>query len=499
MGQTTGAAASGPFSPGCPTQLIPLEASMEVLRARLLRQLPAVDEVLHAPELAPLLARLSPARGTETIRRVLGACRQRLLTLPEAELPATLEVKELVAEAARSLEALCRPVLRRVINASGVVIHTNLGRSPLAPSVCEAIRQAAAHYTNLEYDLAAGRRGSRHSLLEALLQEITGAEGVLVVNNNAAGVLLALTALAAGREVIISRGQLVEIGGSFRMPDIMAVSGAVLREVGTTNKTYLADYERAITSQTAMLLKVHPSNFRLTGFTREVPLAELVALGRRYGLLVAEDLGSGCLVDLSHYGLEKEPTVQETLAADPDLVLFSGDKLLGAPQAGIILGKAPVVQRLRQHPLTRALRPDKLTLAGLEATLRLYLNETQAATAIPTLHLLTMPVAEVETRARRLARVIRRRWPGRYRVRLVEEVSRSGGGALPMVPIPTWALALELPPLAPHQLEARLRASDPPVIARLEHDQLLLDVRTILPADHDALLHVLGRLAEAAA
>lgn len=470
---------------------------MEARRAALLRQIPAVTELLQHPLLKPHFSQLSKARITEVIRGVLEAWRHRLLTLAPEELPDTLDISALLRELSHSLAAATRFSLGRVINATGVVIHTNLGRSLLASAAQRQILTAAAFYTNLEYNLDLGKRGSRQSHLEGLAAEITGAEAALVVNNNAAGVFLALTALTSGREVIISRGQLVEIGGSFRMPDIMAMSGAILKEVGTTNKTYLADYERAITSQTAMLLKVHPSNFRLTGFTREVPLADLVALGRRYGLLVMEDLGSGCLVDLSRFGLEKEPTVQEAVATGADLVLFSGDKLLGGPQAGIILGKAEVVQRLRQHPLTRALRPDKLTIAGLEATLRLYLNEEEALRQIPTLRMLTTPVAEVERQARRLARMITRRWPGRFRVRVEESVARSGGGALPMVPISSRALVLELPPLAPHQLEELLRRATPPVISRVEQDRLLLDVRTLLPEDYPVLMQVLGDLAAA--
>ena len=471
---------------------------MDLERARLLRQIPSVDELLRAPNLAPQLALLSRPHATEAIRRFLSVFRERLFALPLAELPSELDLAGLETEAARALSKAHRPSLTRVINASGVVIHTNLGRSPLGAAAREHILTAAACYTNLEYNLEEGKRGSRQVHLERLVTELTGAPACLVVNNNAAGVFLALNALAAGREVIISRGQLVEIGGSFRMPDIMAASGAILREVGTTNKTYITDYEKAITSQTAMLAKVHPSNFRLLGFTQEVPLPDLVALGRRYGLIVMEDLGSGCLVDLSRYGLEREPTVQEAVASGADLVLFSGDKLLGGPQAGLILGNAEVVQRLKQHPLTRALRPDKLTLAGLEATLRLYLNEDKAVVGIPTLRMLTMPLGEVNRLAQRLARTIKRRWPGRYGVAVQDSVSRSGGGALPMVPIPSRALALELPPLAPHQLEERLRAGSPPVIARLEHDRLLLDVRTLLPEDYPLLLGVLENLAASA-
>lgn len=469
---------------------------MELERARLLRQIPSVDELLRAPGLAPYLAPLSRPYAVEMIRQFLSARRERLRTLPLSDLPRELDPAALENEAAQVLTRASRPSLVRVINASGVIIHTNLGRSPLGAAAREQILTAAACYTNLEYDLEEGQRGSRQVHFERLVPEITGAEACLVVNNNAAGVFLALSALAKDREVVVSRGQLVEIGGSFRMPDIMAASGALLREVGTTNKTYLSDYEKAITSQTAMLLKVHPSNFKLLGFTQEVPLPELVALGRRYGLAIMEDLGSGCLVDLSRYGLEKEPTVQEAVASDADLILFSGDKLLGGPQAGLILGKADVVQQLKLHPLTRALRPDKLTLAGLEATFRLYLNESEAVSGIPTLNMLTTPVSEVNLVAQRLARTIRRRWPGRFRVAVQDHTSRSGGGALPMVPIPSRALALELPPLAPHQLEERLRAASPPVIARLEHDRLLLDVRTLLPEDFPLLLQVLGEVAD---
>lgn len=472
---------------------------MELERARLLRQIPSVDELLRAPRLAPQQASLSRPYAVEIIRQFLSTFRERLLNLPLADLPPELDLAALEAEAAQVLTRPGQTSQVRVLNASGVIIHTNLGRSPLGAAAREHILTAAAGYTNLEYDLKEGKRGSRQVHLEKLVTEITGAQACLVVNNNAAGVFLALSALARDREVIISRGQLVEIGGSFRMPDIMAMSGAILREVGTTNKTYLSDYEKAITSQTAMLLKVHPSNFKLQGFTKEVSLADLAALGRRYGLVVMEDLGSGCLVDLSRYGLEKEPTVQEAVASGADLVLFSGDKLLGGPQAGLILGKAETVQQLKQHPLTRALRPDKLTLAGLEATFRLYLNESEAVAGIPTLHMLTAPLAEVNRAAQRLARTIKRRWPGRYRVAVQDHISRSGGGALPMVPIPSRALALELPPLAPHQLEERLRSANPPVIARLEHDRLLLDTRTLLPDDYPLLLQVLGKVADSVA
>ncbi len=469
---------------------------MDPALARLLRQLPQVDELLRHPRLAPQVALLPRPWAAQALRRTLDGLRSRWRVTPPAALPAALDQEALLQELSQALAAAGQASLRQVINATGVIIHTNLGRSPLAPECQRQLLEAAFGYTNLEYDLAAGKRGSRQDHVEGLLRELTGAEAALVVNNNAAAVLLALKTLAAGREVIISRGQLVEIGGSFRLPEIMAVSGAVLREVGTTNKTYLRDYEAAITSETGAILKVHPSNFRILGFTREVALPELVELGQRYNLPVLEDLGSGCLIDLSRYGLEKEPTVQETVAAGPDLVLFSGDKLLGGPQAGIALGKSEVVARLRVNPLTRALRPDKMTLAALEATLRLYLDELRAVGALPTLAMLTRPLAEVERQARALARRLRRRFGARLKVAVQPSLAQVGGGALPLAPLQSFALALEAPGLPPQQLEARLRFARPPVISRVEHQMVLLDLRTILPRETQALLTALHGVME---
>jgi L-seryl-tRNA(Ser) seleniumtransferase len=469
---------------------------MDPALSRLLRQLPAVDELLRHPRLQPWVDRLPRPWAAAALRRVLAARRQTWRAAIPADLPPKLDEDGLFQDLQQALDAAAQPSLRRVINATGVIIHTNLGRSLLAVEALEQILEAAAHYSTLEYDLARGERGSRQDHLEGLLRELTGCEAALVVNNNAGAVLLALNTLARGREVIISRGQLVEIGGSFRLPEIMAASGAIMKEVGTTNKTHLRDYESAITSETAALLKVHPSNYRIVGFTKEVPLPEMKALGRRYGLPVLEDLGSGCLVDLSRFGLEKEPTVQETLAAGADLVLFSGDKLLGGPQAGFALGSRELVAALRQNPLTRALRPDKLTLAGLEATLRLYLEEPQAAAAIPTLALITRPLAEVERQARNLARAVKRRWGAHLKVEIRPSEARVGGGALPEASLPSRALALEIPPLSPQELEARLRRAHPPVIARLEHGALLLDLRTVQAEEHPELLAALGEVLE---
>jgi L-seryl-tRNA(Ser) seleniumtransferase len=461
---------------------------MDPSRARLLRQLPAVDELLRSPDLQALLDGLSRPFAAEVIRQVLAAARGEIMSAPAARLAQEFDEASFRLRLAEALESARRPSLTRVVNATGVIIHTNLGRSPLAAAAQEAILEAARSYSNLEYNLKEGARGSRQAHLEALLTELTQTEAALVVNNNAAAVMLALNSLAAGREVIISRGQLVEIGGSFRMPDVMAASGAILREVGTTNKTYLKDYEQAITGNTALLLKVHPSNFRIMGFTQEVGLADLVALGRRYGLLVMEDLGSGCFVDLSRFGREKEPTVQEAVATGCDVVTFSGDKLLGGPQAGVILGNREVVGLLKQNPQLRALRPDKLTLAGLEATLRFYLDEPRALAELPTLAMITRPLGEVERHARRLSRLLKRNFAGRLHVEIRESVARVGGGALPQEPLPSCALAVTLPPLAAHQLEARLRQASIPIIGRVEHETLLLDVRTLLPHDTPALV-----------
>jgi L-seryl-tRNA(Ser) seleniumtransferase len=465
---------------------------MDPKHAALLRQLPQVDDLLRHPKLTGAVAALPRALATAVVRQVLADQRQSISTTPLESLAETLDEASLIRELHAALAAAVKPSLRRVINATGVIIHTNLGRSPLGDACLPQLLEAATRYNTLEYDLAKGARGSRQDHLEGILKELTGAEGVLVVNNNAAGVLLSLNTLARGKEVIISRGQLVEIGGSFRMPEIMAASGAILREVGTTNKTHLRDFEGAITSETALLLKVHPSNYRIMGFTHEVPLAEMVALARRFNLLVVEDLGSGCLVDLSQYGLEKEPTVQDTLKAGADLVLFSGDKLLGGPQAGLVLGNRDVVEDLKKNPLTRALRPDKMTLAGLEATLRLYLEEPRAVSAIPTLRLLTQPETEIDREARRLARKIKRHFGSRLRVEVVRSEGRSGGGSLPQTPLPSRALALVADSLTAQDLEARLRRGSTPVIGRVEHGVVLLDLRAILPGDQDVLVTVLG-------
>jgi len=376
--------------------------------------------------------------------------------------------------------------LRPVINATGVVLHTNLGRAPLSALALERLAQVGGQYSNLELDLASKERGSRYSHVEALLRRLTGAEDALVVNNNAAAVLLALETLAHGREVVVSRGELIEIGGEFRIPDIMRRSGAVLREVGTTNRTHLRDYVEAIGPATALLLKVHTSNYRVVGFTAEVASRELVALGRERGIPVMEDLGSGSLVDLRPYGFPHEPTVQEVVGAGVDLVSFSADKLLGGPQAGIVVGRGDLVGRLERNPLNRALRIDKLTLAGLEATLYAY-DAGRALAAVPTLRLLTEPLVSVRRRAHRVLRALAPEVRERLRAAVVEERAQVGGGALPTVELPTAAIALDPGPEAARALDQALRRGNPPVVGRTVDDRLLLDCRTVLPAQVKAL------------
>ncbi|HWP34940.1 MAG TPA: L-seryl-tRNA(Sec) selenium transferase, partial [Thermodesulfobacteriota bacterium] len=381
--------------------------------AEQLRRLPSVTELLKTPAVVQLLGRQPRALVVEALRTLLAEERQRIRQGAEAAaFNPDAFVQGLPARLDAALAARTRPSLRRLINATGVVLHTNLGRSVLAPEAIAAMETVAAGYSTLEFDLASGERGSRHAHVERLLTALTGAEAACVVNNNAGATLIALNTLAAGREAIVSRGELVEIGGAYRMPEVMAASGVTLREVGTTNKTYLRDYEAAIGERTALLVRVHTSNYRILGFTHQVEGAELAALAHRRGLAALEDLGSGCLVDLARFGLEREPTVQEAVASGMDVVTFSGDKLLGGPQAGLLVGRAAAIAAVKKNPLMRALRPDKLTLAALEATLRLYEAGPEVAAArIPTLRMLALGPAELARRARRLRALLRRLAP----------------------------------------------------------------------------------------
>jgi len=462
---------------------------VEKSKEEILRYLPSVEEVLKAAawETAPRKALV------EAVRTLLARARQQILSCPEQELEAfQRNRKDWIQWVLAETRACLRPSLRPLINATGVIVHTNLGRSLLAEEAVQAVTQAARNYSNLEFDLEQGKRGSRQSHLEGLLQRLTGAEAAAVVNNNAAAVLISLRALAAGRQVVVSRGELVEIGGSFRMPDVMAQSGACLVEVGTTNKTHPKDYEAAIGQDTALLLKVHTSNYRILGFTREVSLEELVEIGRRNSVPVMYDLGSGCLLDLGEWVQEPEPTVQEALAAGADLVTFSGDKLLGGPQAGIILGRRDLVESIKRYPLARAVRIDKLTLAALQATLELYWDPQKALERIPTLRMMSTPASSLLPKAKRLARLIKRESPC-MPVRMAESHSRVGGGALPLVRLPTWVVAVSLPGSSVQRLNRSLRQAEPPVVARVAQEELILDLRTIQDNEIPLVAEALGR------
>lgn len=461
---------------------------------KLLAGLPKVDQVLARPELAELAGTVPRKLVLTGVRQEIEALRKAILEGGEPS-EASMGTKAVALAAAARARELARPSLRPLINATGVVVHTNLGRSLLAKPALARLLSLNQSYSNLEYDLAAGRRGSRYSHVANLLCELTGAPAALVLNNNAGAVFLALKTLAQGREVIVSRGQLVEIGGSFRVPDVMAASGATLREVGTTNKTHLADYERAITSETALLLKVHTSNFQVVGFTKEVPLAEMKGLAERYHLPVMEDLGSGCLVEMTRLGLPPEPTVTEALAAGADLVTFSGDKLLGGPQAGIILGRADLVEKIRTNPLNRALRIDKLTLAALEATLELYREPERALAEIPTLALIGATHQELKAKATALVRRVTALDPPGLSISTRDGESRVGGGALPLAAPKTRLVEIALANLSPTALEKGLRFNDPPIISRLEDGRVLLDPRTILKGQEGIIAAAISRLA----
>lgn len=449
-------------------------------RSQLLRKIPKVDELLAASEIKELLGVHPTEVVREGIRNGLERLRQAILSADKTKniTEETFSLSNLLPLFEEEIAKQVNPNLRRAINATGVVIHTNLGRSPLSERALRQIEEVSRGYSNLEYDLSKRARGSRYVHVEEILLHLSGAEGGIVVNNNAGAVLLALNTLAAGREVIVSRGELVEIGGAFRIPDVMAKSGGTLREVGTTNRVHLRDYEEAINDNTGLLLKVHTSNYRVIGFTAEISLEELVQLGTKHNLPVMNDLGSGCFIDLSAYGMEKEPTVQEAIKTGAGVVTFSGDKLLGGPQAGIILGKKELIDKIKANPLNRALRIDKLTLAALESTLIAYLSEVEAIKEIPTLRMLTIPLAELKKRARRLQQLLEQETKGGV-IEMVQTTSQVGGGALPLQDLPTWALAVK-PHKAPVEaLEAELRNQDPPIIARIADDQLILDLRTI--------------------
>jgi len=443
-------------------------------------RLPSVDKLLAHPKAVTLVAAYGHALTVDGLRAALDDARQAIRSGGDA-----LEADALVELAGGRLHEWTTPRPHPVINATGVIVHTNLGRAPLSAKALAALNAAALSYSDLEYDLDTGERGHRMAMVEDLLCRVTGAESALVVNNNAGAVLLALTAHAAGREVVISRGQLVEIGGGFRIPEVLAQSGATLVEVGTTNRTHRRDYEAALSANTAAILRAHSSNFRVIGFTAEVSLAELVEVGLAHGVPVIDDLGSGALLDTSAYGLAHEPMPQESLAAGVALVCFSGDKLLGGPQAGIVIGKRQYVEPLKRHPLARALRADKLCLAALSATLTHYLKR-EAEQEIPVWRMISMRPDEISRRAKQWARKLRQ---AGIEVLVIEGHSTVGGGSLPGETLPTWLVAIVCD--SPDTLAARLRRNDPPVIARIEDGRLVLDPRTVQVREEKALFEAM--------
>lgn len=465
-----------------------------MMHKELFRQIPSLDYLLETPTSQQLIKQSSRTFVRDCLRQVLEQLRSEI---SQEKLPLTTDIVVLIAEKLQQLwQQRQKLSLRPVINATGTLLHTNLGRAPLAEEALQEIMVIASGYSNLEYDLNKGGRGHRDGHCEALLKAIVGCEASVIVNNNAAAVMLVLDELARGGEAIISRGEMIEIGGAFRIPDVMAKSGATLREVGTTNRTRLADYQAAITPQTRVILRVHPSNYRIIGFTEKPSLTELVALAHQHKITLIEDLGSGCLVDLTSCGIKDEPTAQASIAAGVDLITFSGDKMLGGPQAGIIAGRAEYIAQIRRNPLMRALRVDKLCYSALAATLQLYQLGTAWQT-VPLLRALKATPTELQARAQALVRRVRRRLPPQSSLKLVVKSGYSliGAGSAPEQRLPTVLIALISKERSASSLEIALRKHDPPVIARIDEDMLVIDIRTILPQDEPHLLAAIINLA----
>ncbi len=452
---------------------------------QLLRLLPAVDRVLREDLLQLQLSDLPQEAVSRAVQQAIGDLRRELLQQGSVD-RGRLEPVAVAQVACRICQSLVEPSLRKVINATGTLLHTNLGRAPLADQALRAINDVASGYSNLEFDLDQGVRGHRYSHVERLLCELTGAEAALVVNNNSGAVLLALSALGQGKEAIVSRGELVEIGGAFRIPDVMEAGGVKLREVGTSNRTHLRDYENAVTEETAILLKVHTSNYRIIGFTKDVPARDLLPLATEKNLVLMEDLGSGLLIDLSRYGLEAEPTVPQVVQAGVDVITFSGDKLLGGPQAGLVVGKKQYLDKLRNHPLARALRIDKLTLAALEATLRLYLKPEVAKRELPVLRMFAAGPQEQKERCEQLVKMLTA-VDVAADLRLIEDISRVGGGAMPLSELPDWAVEIRPRRVSVATLGHRLRGLTPAVVGRSQDDALLINLRAVFSSEEELL------------
>jgi L-seryl-tRNA(Ser) seleniumtransferase len=457
------------------------------------RDLPQIQALANQSALRTVARRFSDGEVVAALRVIIDGLRAGLVLGTIDEFP-DFEAESFAETVAQQIAADRAPTLKPVINASGILIHTNLGRAPLAPAAIRAVQKVAAHPSNLELDLQTGKRGSRHDHVEALICALTGAEAAVVVNNCAAAVMLSLMSTATGRNVIASRGELIEIGGSFRLPDVIAQSGAMLREVGATNKTRTSDYAGAIDADTAVLLKSHTSNFKIVGFTSAPDRRDLAALAKDHDVILMEDLGSGVLIDLAPYGLTDEPVVGDVLKAGVDLVMFSGDKLLGGPQAGIIAGRRDIVAGLKAHPLMRAVRIDKLSLAALEATLRLYQAPYDPVTEIPVLQMLSEPVETVKLRAQRLMDALKE--SGLGDVEICEAAAFVGAGTLPEQDLKSAAVSVGLPHLTAQHLMSALRAVETPIIGRIERDRVLLDMRTTCDADLPVIVAALAALSK---
>jgi len=453
---------------------------MDDAKKELLKKLPKIDEVLLILEKQKIYDLAPRHLVKETCRKVVQELREKIVTAQKMQQAKSCPDAATVArEVEASIKKLYGYRLRKLVNATGVILHTNLGRAPLCPEAIERIAEVGRGYSNLEFDLAKGERGQRYDHVNSLLCALTGGEDSLIVNNNASAVLLVLNTLAEEKEAIVSRGELIEIGGEFRIPEIMQKSGSLLREVGTTNRTRLADYENAVNANTGLILKVHTSNFRIVGFTEEVDIESLAALGRSRGIPVMDDLGSGCLMDLEQFGLQHEPTVRETLAAGADVVTFSGDKLLGGPQAGIIVGKKDILEKIKKNPLNRALRIDKFTLAALEATLMHYLVPETAPQKLRALKALTESPATVKKRALKLMTRLRKENLDALQFSLREDFAVAGGGSLPTQKIPTTLVGIKSGKIPAGKMEEKLRKVEVPVVVRTDKDEILVDLRTV--------------------
>ncbi|MBM7555732.1 L-seryl-tRNA(Sec) selenium transferase [Halanaerobacter jeridensis] len=468
---------------------------MDQKRKNHLRSIPAVNDLLAHEQGEKLVNDYSHELVVEAIREVTEELRGKIFNIELSGLKELkIDSKSILAQVQHYLESKMSDQLLTAVNATGVVVHTNLGRSLLCDAAKDKLLDVASNYSTLEINRDTGERGSRYELVEELLTELTGAEAALVVNNNAAAVLLAVSALASGQEAIIARGQLVEIGGSFRIPEVMEQGGAELRGIGTTNRVHLADYKNAINEETGMILKVHTSNYRVVGFSKEVELEELVDLGTQYELPVVEDLGSGVLLDLRDEGLSYEQTVQDCIAAGADVVTFSGDKLLGGPQAGIIVGQEEYIEQMKSHPLNRALRVDKFTLGSLEATLQQYRDLEQAKEKIPTLEMITRTQEQLKTRAQEFATELEEVITDNLTLEIKQDSSRVGGGAYPNEGLPTYVLALEDESLTAEELAEELRLHDPPIFSRISDEQVILDVRTLQSEDEEHIISAVQNL-----